>query len=85
MNRGLIKQIGVNLDTRAYEKIAKVDVRGAWVTPGIFDMHSHLGVDSVSRALLFITIGTNLCRFLSLKVYNIGPFLDLNGLTSFRC
>ena len=35
----------VNLDARAYEEIAKVDVRGAWVTPGIFDMHSHLGVD----------------------------------------
>ena len=57
-NRGLIKRIGVNLDTRAYEKIAKVDVRGAWVTPGIFDIHSHLGVDSVSHALLFATTRT---------------------------
>ena len=53
-NRGLIKRIGVNLDTRAYKKIAKVDARGAWVTPGIFDMHSHLGVDSVGRFLLFV-------------------------------
>ena len=52
-NRGLIKRIGVNLDTRAYEKIAKVDARGAWVTPGLFDMHSHLGVDSVSQAFFF--------------------------------
>ncbi len=50
--------MGVNLDTRAYEKIAKVDARGAWVTPGIFDMHSHLGVDSVSHALLFVTTRT---------------------------
>jgi imidazolonepropionase-like amidohydrolase len=51
-NRGLIKQIGVNLDTKVYGKIAKVDARGAWVTPGIFDMHSHLGVDSVRQALI---------------------------------
>lgn len=57
-DRGLIKRIGVNLDTREYEKIAKVDVRGAWVTPGIFDMHSHLGVDSVSHAFLFVTTRT---------------------------
>ena len=45
MHRGLIKRFGVNLDMRAYEKIAKVDVQDTWVTPGIFDMHSHLGVD----------------------------------------
>ena len=53
-NRGLIKRIGVNLDTREYERVSIVHARGAWVTPGIFDMHSHLGVDSVGRSLLFV-------------------------------
>ncbi|KAF8844379.1 composite domain of metallo-dependent hydrolase [Paxillus ammoniavirescens] len=30
-----------------YKHLEVVDVHGAWVTPGIVDLHSHIGVDSI--------------------------------------
>ncbi|KAF8161153.1 carbohydrate esterase family 9 protein [Crassisporium funariophilum] len=45
---GLIKEIGTVkrsiLDQ--YADLVVVDAGGAWITPGIVDLHSHLGVDS---------------------------------------
>ncbi|KAH8102297.1 carbohydrate esterase family 9 protein [Cristinia sonorae] len=45
LDKGLIKGIGhVRSQTlAAYQDIEVVDVKGAWVTPGIVDLHSHLG------------------------------------------
>ncbi|TEB38238.1 composite domain of metallo-dependent hydrolase [Coprinellus micaceus] len=45
---GLIKAVG-DVDgnlVKKYKDVKVVDAKGAWVTPGIVDMHSHLGVDS---------------------------------------
>lgn len=41
MVAGKINQIGKNL---AVSDVAIVDARGKWLTPGIIDVHSHLGV-----------------------------------------
>ncbi|KAH8080277.1 carbohydrate esterase family 9 protein [Cristinia sonorae] len=48
LDKGLIKGIGhVRGETLAmYQDLQVVDVKGAWVTPGIVDLHSHLGVGS---------------------------------------
>ncbi|TCD63037.1 hypothetical protein EIP91_006073 [Steccherinum ochraceum] len=45
LDKGIIKGIGhVRAKTlAAYQNIEVVDVKGAWVTPGIVDLHSHLG------------------------------------------
>ncbi|KAL1744952.1 hypothetical protein HDZ31DRAFT_37449 [Schizophyllum fasciatum] len=45
---GLIKAVGVVHDAilRAYTDVETVDARGAWVTPGLVDLHSHMGVGS---------------------------------------
>ncbi|CAA7259139.1 unnamed protein product [Cyclocybe aegerita] len=48
LDKGIIKEVG-SIPTsvlRAYKKLVVVDAGGAWVTPGIVDMHSHLGVNS---------------------------------------
>ncbi|KAF8973201.1 carbohydrate esterase family 9 protein [Flammula alnicola] len=53
LDKGLIKSIGHLHDARiqAYGKdLIVVDAKGAWVTPGIVDTHSHLG-DASSPAL----------------------------------
>lgn len=42
MSGGVIKHIGKVKG----EKAEVVDLKGAWVTPGIVDMHSHMGVDA---------------------------------------
>ncbi len=42
MRDGRIVAVGVNLDAPA--DALRVDGRGRWVTPGIIDVHSHLGV-----------------------------------------
>ncbi|KAI0062927.1 composite domain of metallo-dependent hydrolase [Artomyces pyxidatus] len=45
---GLIKAVG-EVDAAhlaAYEDLATVDAQGAWVSPGIIDVHSHLGVEA---------------------------------------
>ncbi|KAF7969725.1 hypothetical protein HWV62_26136 [Athelia sp. TMB] len=48
LDRGLIKAVG-HIGPKlleAYKHAVVVDLDGAWVTPGIVDLHSHLGVDS---------------------------------------
>ncbi|KAF8904152.1 hypothetical protein CPB85DRAFT_1225892 [Mucidula mucida] len=41
---GIIKSIGI-VDAGAYgDELDVVDVEGAWVSPGIVDLHSHMGV-----------------------------------------
>ncbi|PPQ65659.1 hypothetical protein CVT26_000291 [Gymnopilus dilepis] len=49
LDKGLIKEVGVIkqsvLDN--YKDLVVLEAEGAWITPGIVDMHSHLGVDSV--------------------------------------
>ncbi|KAG1759992.1 hypothetical protein EDD22DRAFT_980832 [Suillus occidentalis] len=47
MHRGLIKAIGnVELNNT---KLEVIDAHGAWVTPGIVDLHSHIGVGSAPQ------------------------------------
>lgn len=68
LDKGLVKAIGYippnlleNGDFELY------DVQGAWVTPGIVDLHSHIGVDALpalrglillSRIILFFIIAS---------------------------
>ncbi|RPD56487.1 composite domain of metallo-dependent hydrolase [Lentinus tigrinus ALCF2SS1-7] len=49
LDGGIIKRIGdVGSDLLAqHADIARVDAKGQWVSPGIVDLHSHLGVDNV--------------------------------------
>ncbi|KIJ61332.1 hypothetical protein HYDPIDRAFT_96756, partial [Hydnomerulius pinastri MD-312] len=49
LDKGIIKFIGQAHQglLAEYKDLVTVDVGGSWVTPGIVDMHSHLGVDSV--------------------------------------
>ncbi len=42
MESGKIAAIGVNLSVPA--EVQRVDARGKWITPGLIDVHSHLGV-----------------------------------------
>ncbi|KIM40067.1 hypothetical protein M413DRAFT_446222 [Hebeloma cylindrosporum] len=48
LDKGIIKEVGQVkrgvLD--AYDDLVVIDAGGAWITPGIVDLHSHLGVDS---------------------------------------
>ncbi|KAJ6491350.1 hypothetical protein C8R47DRAFT_1045160 [Mycena vitilis] len=48
MDKGLIKKVGHVEDAilRSYADIVVLDVAGSWVSPGIVDLHSHLGVGS---------------------------------------
>jgi imidazolonepropionase-like amidohydrolase len=49
LDRGLIKAIGHvrRSDLSVYgDKLKEYDAQGSWVTPGVVDMHSHLGVYS---------------------------------------
>ncbi|KAJ6572076.1 carbohydrate esterase family 9 protein [Mycena capillaripes] len=45
IDKGLIKKVGT-VDLRSYANAEVLDAAGAWVSPGIVDLHSHLGVDS---------------------------------------
>ncbi|BGP18790.1 hypothetical protein JCM10213_003446 [Rhodosporidiobolus nylandii] len=45
LDRGLIIDVGENLQREAFADV--IDAHGAWLTPGIVDMHSHVGVDSL--------------------------------------
>jgi hypothetical protein len=50
LDKGLIKSIGHlrGFATQTYGKeVDIVDAKGSWVTPGLVDLHSHLGVDSL--------------------------------------
>ncbi|KAF9029564.1 composite domain of metallo-dependent hydrolase [Hymenopellis radicata] len=47
--RGLIQQVG-SISASAleqYSDLVEYDAEGAWVSPGIFDLHSHMGVSSL--------------------------------------
>jgi hypothetical protein len=46
---GIIKAVGDVPDkfTKGLKELVTINVERAWVTPGIFDLHSHLGDDSV--------------------------------------
>ncbi|KDR75829.1 hypothetical protein GALMADRAFT_248549 [Galerina marginata CBS 339.88] len=48
LDQGLIKEFGTVKQSvlDSYKDLVVVDAGGAWVTPGIVDLHSHLGVDS---------------------------------------
>ncbi|GAA5986559.1 hypothetical protein JCM5350_001371 [Sporobolomyces pararoseus] len=46
LDQGLITRIGENIQIGSKE-VKAIDAQGAWVTPGIVDMHSHIGVDSM--------------------------------------
>ena len=56
LDKGLIKRIGhlrglaAQLQLEYGKRLVVVDAKGAWVTPGIVDIHSHLG-DAASPAL----------------------------------
>ncbi|KAJ6491356.1 carbohydrate esterase family 9 protein [Mycena vitilis] len=45
IDKGLIQKIG-SVDLRSYADVEVLDAAGAWVSPGIVDLHSHLGVFS---------------------------------------
>ncbi|KZT72052.1 carbohydrate esterase family 9 protein [Daedalea quercina L-15889] len=54
LDKGIIKSIGHigHSHLKTYrDNVVTVDLKGAWVTPGIIDLHSHLGVDSAPRLL----------------------------------
>ncbi|KAG5648502.1 hypothetical protein DXG03_003113 [Asterophora parasitica] len=48
LDKGIIQAVGeIDQSTLdAYDDLVVVDAAGAWVSPGIVDMHSHLGVSS---------------------------------------
>lgn len=52
LGRGVIKFVGKLTEGRVrnlgvdFDKLKVVNANGAWVTPGIVDLHSHIGVDS---------------------------------------
>ena len=46
LEKGIIRSVGSTEDG-ALEDVEEIDVNGAWVTPGIVDLHSHMGVGSV--------------------------------------
>lgn len=45
IDKGLIKAVGhlSQYDLKTYDDLEVVNVHGAWVTPGIVDLHSHIG------------------------------------------
>ncbi|KAK8845279.1 hypothetical protein IAR55_005992 [Kwoniella newhampshirensis] len=51
LDGGMIRRIGKSSDTQKAEtlsrEIEEVDLKGLWVTPGIVDLHSHLGVSAI--------------------------------------
>ncbi|GAA5909922.1 hypothetical protein JCM8208_000990 [Rhodotorula glutinis] len=48
LDRGLVIKIGEDIRLESGDSHTQVvDAHGAWLTPGIFDMHSHVGVDSL--------------------------------------
>ncbi|KAJ7054365.1 carbohydrate esterase family 9 protein [Mycena amicta] len=45
LDKGIIKKVGT-VDVGAYKDAVVIEAEGSWVTPGIVDLHSHLGVSS---------------------------------------
>ncbi|KAJ7098290.1 carbohydrate esterase family 9 protein [Mycena epipterygia] len=48
IDKGLIQKVGEvsQAALKAYPDVVVLDAAGSWVSPGIVDLHSHLGVDS---------------------------------------
>lgn len=49
LENGLIKGVGhisQSILTNLADDLVTIDVRNAWITPGLVDMHSHIGVSS---------------------------------------
>ncbi|KAF8974242.1 carbohydrate esterase family 9 protein [Flammula alnicola] len=48
LDKGIIKEVGSIKESvlDSYKDLVVIDAGGAWITPGIVDLHSHLGVDS---------------------------------------
>lgn len=48
LDRGLVIDVGKVPKTRyeGLQGLKVVDAKGKWVTPGLVDLHSHIGVDS---------------------------------------
>lgn len=48
LDRGLVVGVGKisKLDYEGLKELRVVDAKGRWVTPGLVDLHSHIGVDS---------------------------------------
>jgi hypothetical protein len=46
LDNGIIKGLGYFAETElaSYTSLKVIDAKGAWVTPGIVDIHSHMGV-----------------------------------------
>ncbi|KAI0748925.1 composite domain of metallo-dependent hydrolase [Fomes fomentarius] len=49
LDAGIIKRVGIVESEllSEYATLDRVDARGQWISPGIIDLHSHIGVDSV--------------------------------------
>ncbi|KAJ7731104.1 hypothetical protein DFH07DRAFT_1065777 [Mycena maculata] len=45
LDKGLIQQVG-SVDLSSYSDVFVLDAAGGWVSPGIVDLHSHIGVGS---------------------------------------
>jgi hypothetical protein len=67
LDKGIVKAVGY-IPNRVLSVVSEAievhDLRGAWVTPGLVDMHSHIGVDSAP----FLT-GVYTSNFISI-LYN---------------
>lgn len=50
MEDGLLRAVGARADVEIPEGAEVIDVSGRWVTPGIIDTHSHMGVYPVPAA-----------------------------------
>ncbi|KAJ3553781.1 hypothetical protein NP233_g12570 [Leucocoprinus birnbaumii] len=47
LDRGLVVDVGkIHEDFLTLEDVEVIDAKGRWVTPGLVDLHSHIGVDS---------------------------------------
>jgi hypothetical protein len=58
LDKGLIKSIGhlrgFSIQHTA-KNLSRVDAKGSWVTPGLVDLHSHLGVDLCHTLAVHLT------------------------------
>jgi hypothetical protein len=50
LDQGMITEVG-RVSPKKHKDISVLDAHGAWVTPGIVDIHSHLGVYSAPSLL----------------------------------
>ena len=70
LNKGIVVGIGYipSLDDVLKEDLVVIDAKGKWVTPGLVDAHSHLGVNSLPKlngtppVLFFTNASVKKCR-----------------------